>query len=107
MGEKNVAIDKHLIVDVFKISEKCWKKQEVDKQIGKTMLQCIALLVAYVNIEQWSVSKMKQHYDICLPTLIQIIYQKDKVYYFNNIIAISIMITMKGKIVDWVDTIFK
>jgi len=26
MGEKNVAVDKHLIVDVFKISEKGWKK---------------------------------------------------------------------------------
>ncbi len=50
---------------------------------------------------------MKQHYDICFPTLIQIIYQKDKVYYFNNIIAISIMTTMKGNIVDWVNTVFK
>jgi hypothetical protein len=26
MGEKNVAIDKHLNVDVFKISDKGWKK---------------------------------------------------------------------------------
>ncbi len=28
MGEKNVAIDKHLNVDVFKISDKGWKKQK-------------------------------------------------------------------------------
>jgi len=26
MGEKNVTIDKHLIVDVFKIFEKGWKE---------------------------------------------------------------------------------
>ncbi len=71
------------------------------------MFQCITLLGTYVNTKQWSVSKMKQHYDIRLPKLIQIIFQKDKSYYFSNRIAISIMTTVKGNIVDWVDTIFK
>ncbi len=75
MGEKTIVVDKHLIVDVFKISNKGWKEQkQVNKQTTKTMLQHITLLGAYVKTKQWSVSKMKPPYDICLPTLIQVIY---------------------------------
>jgi hypothetical protein len=55
------------------------------------MFQHIALLGAYVKIEQWSVSKMNPPYDICFPTLIQVIYYKDKVCYFNNKNVISII----------------
>jgi hypothetical protein len=43
---------------------------------------------------------MKELYDICFRTLIQVIYQKDKVYYFSNRNAISIMTSMKGNVVD-------
>jgi len=50
MGEKIVVIDKHMIVDVFKISNKGWKEyKHVNKQIVKTMLQHIALLGTYVK----------------------------------------------------------
>jgi hypothetical protein len=48
------------------------------------MFQHIALLGAYVKIEQWSVSKMKPLYDIRFPTLVQIIYYRDKVCYINH-----------------------
>ncbi len=71
------------------------------------MFQHIALLGAYVKIEQWSVSKMKPLYDIRFPTFVQIIYYRDKVCYFNNRIVISIVTTMKGKEVDWANTLFK
>jgi hypothetical protein len=64
------------------------------------MFQRITLLGAYVNIEQWSVNKMKEPYYIHLLAFIQIIYQKDKVYYFSNRNAISIMTIVKGKEVD-------
>jgi hypothetical protein len=60
-----------------------------------------------VRIEQWSVNMMKPPYDIHFPTLIQIIYQRDKTYYFNNKNVISIMTIMQGKVVDWADTLFK
>ncbi len=43
---------------------------------------------------------MKPPYDICLLALIQIIYQRDKVCYFNNKNAISIMTTVQGKAID-------
>jgi hypothetical protein len=63
------------------------------------MLLSIALQGAYVNIEQWSVNKMKEPYDILLPTLIQVIYQRDN--------AISIMTNVIGKAINWEDTLFK
>jgi hypothetical protein len=64
------------------------------------MFQHIALLGAYVNAKQWNVSKMKNPYNMWLPTLIQIIYKRDKVYYFSNKNAISTMIAIKGKYVN-------
>jgi hypothetical protein len=50
---------------------------------------------------------MKPPYDIRLPTLIQVICKRDKVSYFNNKNIISIMTIMQGKVVDWVDILFK
>ncbi len=71
MRKKTTTIDKCLIVNVFKISNKGWKSQkQIDKQITKAMLQCIALLGGYVNTKQWNVSMMKKPYDIHLPTFI-------------------------------------
>jgi hypothetical protein len=40
---------------------------------------------------------MKTPYDICFPTLIQIMYQRNKVYYFNNMNVIFIMTMVKRK----------
>jgi hypothetical protein len=54
----------------------------------------------YVKIKEWSVNKMKPPYDIHLPPLIQVIYQRDKVCYFGNKNAISIMSTVQGKAID-------
>jgi hypothetical protein len=108
MGEKIVAIDKHLIVDVFKISNNGWKEQKVaNKEIAKAMFYCITLLRAYVKTKQWSVSKMKPPYDIHLPTLIQVIYQRNNVCYFSNKNAIPIMTIVQGKVIDWANTLFK
>jgi hypothetical protein len=51
MGEKTIVIDKHLIVNVFKISKKGWKKyKQTNKQIVKAMLQCITLPWEHVSI---------------------------------------------------------
>jgi hypothetical protein len=71
------------------------------------MFQHIALLWTYVEIEQWSVCKMKPLYDIHFLTLIQVIYYVDKVCYFNNKNVISIITIMKRKEVDWANTLFK
>ncbi len=108
MWKKTIVIDQHLIADVIKNFNKGWKKQkQADKQTAKAMLQCITLLGWYVNIEQWSVNKMKKPCDNRLLAFIQIIYQKDKVYFFSNRNAISIMTIVKGKEVDWANNLFK
>jgi hypothetical protein len=50
-----------------------------------------SFLDVYVNIEQWNVGKMKMLYDIIFLVLIQVIYQRDKICYFNNKNVISMM----------------
>jgi hypothetical protein len=71
------------------------------------MFQHIALLGTYVNGEQWSVDKMKNPYDILFLALVQIIYHKDKLWYFSNKSVISIMMAIKGKYVHCTDIMFK
>jgi hypothetical protein len=60
-----------------------------------------------VKTKQLNVSKMKPHCDIHLPTIIQVIYQRDKVCYFSNKNAIPIMTIVQGKATDWANTLFK
>jgi hypothetical protein len=50
---------------------------------------------------------MKLPYDICLHALIQVIYQRDKIYYFNNKNVISITTIVQGKTIDWANILFK
>jgi hypothetical protein len=50
---------------------------------------------------------MKPPYDVHFLILIQIIHQKDKVYYFSNKNVIFVMMANWGKSVDWVDIMFK
>ncbi len=50
--EKVIVVDKHVIIDMFKISSTCWKEwKQADKQIVEAMLQGIILLKAYITIE--------------------------------------------------------
>jgi hypothetical protein len=42
-------------------------------------------------------------YDVCFPSLIEIIYQRDKVYYFNK----NVIFNDDNKCIDWVDTMFR
>jgi hypothetical protein len=45
-------------------------------------------------------NKVKPPYDIRLPTFIQVVYERDKVYYFSSRNVISIMIIVQGKAID-------
>ncbi len=75
---------------------------EVSKQANcKSHVLAYCLAKSVLKTEQWSVSKIKPPYDIHLPALILVIYQRDKFCYFNNRNAISIMIAMQGKVIDW------
>ncbi len=45
-----INVDRHVIINVFKISNISWKeKKQANKQIAKAMLQGIALPNAYIN----------------------------------------------------------
>jgi hypothetical protein len=108
IGEKVVIVDKYVIIVVFKISNISWKeKKQVEKQTIEAMFQHITLPRVYINVKQWSVSIMKSPYDLHFPTFIQIVYKRDRVYYFNNINVISMMIEDQGKFVDWANTMSK
>jgi len=50
---------------------------------------------------------MKSLYNVRFLALIQVVHQRDKVCYSNNINAISMMMVNKGKPIDWVDAMFK
>ncbi len=96
MGGKIVAIDRHVIIDVLKISNTKWNEQEcVDKQIVEAMFQGVVLFIIYINEKQWNVSQMEKPYPISFLALIKIIYQRNKVYYFSNRNVISIMTQIK------------
>jgi hypothetical protein len=71
------------------------------------MFQHITLLKVYINIKQWSVNIMKSPYDVHFPTLIHIVYKRDKVYYFSSKNVISLMMADQGKYVDWSYTMSK
>jgi hypothetical protein len=52
IGEKVINVDRHVIINVFKISNIGWKeKKQANKQIAEAMLQGIALPNAYINAE--------------------------------------------------------
>ncbi len=47
-----INVDRHVIINVFKISNIGWKeKKHANKQIVKAMLQGIVLPSAYINVE--------------------------------------------------------
>jgi hypothetical protein len=51
IGEKVINIDRHVIINVFKISNIGWKEnKQANKQTVEAMLQGITLLSAYINV---------------------------------------------------------
>jgi len=52
IGKKVINVDRHVIINVFKISNIGWKeKKHANKQTIEAMLQGIALLSVYINVE--------------------------------------------------------
>jgi hypothetical protein len=48
----------------------------------------------------------KKPYSIKYPTIIYFIYQREKVQYFSNKNAITLMRAEKGQMIDWAKIIF-
>jgi hypothetical protein len=66
-----------------------------------------SFLDVYVNIKQWNVGKMKMSYDIIFLVLIQVIYQRDKICYFDNKNVISMTKVDTRELVNWAKVMFK
>jgi hypothetical protein len=56
---------------------------------------------AFVNKEQWNIFRMKEGYHAKFVRILQIIYQRKRLAYFNNHIAITLNLTNKGKKIKW------
>jgi len=54
-------------------------------------------LDAFVNKEQWSVIRMKEDNHTRFVAIMQIIYQRKRLTYFSNRIAITYNLANKGK----------
>jgi hypothetical protein len=64
-------------------------------------LKNIAKLDAFVNKEQQSVIQMKEEYHVRFTTILQIIYQRERLTYFSNHIVITFNLANKGKKMNW------
>jgi hypothetical protein len=103
LGEKQKIIDKHVVVEVLKI---CHigetKANQSEMSNAKVTLVDITDRVpnTYNTNEAWFVKKMRLKYANRIVAILPIIYQKDKVKYFNNKSTMMIFIVDRGKSVN-------
>ncbi len=68
---------------------------------AQVVLKNIAGSDVLVNKEQWSVIWMKEEYHTKFVTILQIIYQWERLVCFSNHIAITLNLANKGKKINW------
>ncbi len=103
--DKMYVISKQLIIDVFGVCVEGYVKGQVNKTIALQELQsCRIACTNYVG-DQWNAKSLGLPCSIKYLTIISMIYQKEKVTYFSNKNAITLMKIEKGKKVDWVQII--
>jgi hypothetical protein len=64
-------------------------------------LKNIAKLDAFVNKEHQNIIQMKGEYHVKFGTIMQIIYQCERLRYFSNHIVITLNLANKGKKINW------
>ncbi len=108
-NDKVYVISKQLILDVFGVCVNGYVKEpkgHVSKSQVVHALQSYKLALANSSTNQWNTKSLGLPYSVKYPTIMSIIYQKEKVQYFNNKNAITIMRAKKGQKVDWAQIIF-
>ncbi len=87
---KKIVIDQVLIHEQLGISfEGVVDVANATIQEAKFVLKWIACLNAFVENEQWSVIRIKKEFHPQFTTILQIFYQRPRLVYFNNHIAIT------------------
>ncbi len=64
---------------------------------AQVALNNIVGLDAFINKKNWNIIQMKKEYHTILVTIMQIIYQQERLAYFNNHVAIIFNLANKGK----------
>jgi hypothetical protein len=64
-------------------------------------LKKIAGSHAFVENERWSVVRMKEEFHVRFIAILQIIYQRKRLAYFSNMIAITFDLANKGQLMNW------
>ncbi len=81
-------------------------KRQVNKSLAIQELHNCRLAPIIFFTNQWNAKCLGLPYSIRYPTIIFIIYYKEKVQYFNNNNVITLMKTKKGQKVNWAQIIF-
>ncbi len=81
-------------------------KGQVSKSLAVQALQSCKLAHANSFIDQWNVKNLGLPYFVKYPTIISVIYQKEKVQYFSNKIVVTLVKIKKGEKIDWAYIIF-
>ncbi len=92
-------INKQLIVDVFGICVEGYLKnlkRQVNKSLIVQALQSCRLALADSFTYQWNAKSLGLPYSIKYPTIIFVIYQREKVQYFNKRNVITLVKVEKG-----------
>jgi hypothetical protein len=102
-------IDKHVLEKVFKICH----TREIEIDQTKMFNASVALaditnriLDTYNTNEGWVVKKMRSKYVNRTVAILPIIYQKNKVQYFNNKFSMMISKEHHGEFVNWATIIY-
>jgi hypothetical protein len=89
------------VLNFFHIGEKKAKKAKMSNVII-TLVDIVHKVPYTCNTnERWVVKKMKLGYVNWIVAISPIIYQKDKVHYFNNKTTMIIFKVDHGKSIDW------
>ncbi len=107
--DKVFVISKQLIINVFGVYAEEYveeSKGQVNKSLVVQALQSCRLAPTDFYIDQWNAKNLGLPYSVRYPTIIFVIYQKEKVQYFSNKNVITLMRAKKGQKVDWAQIIF-
>ncbi len=102
--DKAYVINKQLVVDVFGMCAEGYVEElkgQVSKSLAVQALQNCRLAPTNSSPDKWNVKNLGLPYSVRYPTIISIIYQREKVQYFCNKNVIALVRAKKGQKVDW------
>jgi len=109
LREEQKIIDKHMLAEVFKTCH--IGETEVDQAKMSDARITLANIIyripdTYNTSEGWVVQKMRSKYVNIITIILPIIYQKDKVQYFNNKSSMMISKVKHGESINWVTIMY-